>query len=128
MDILNVILGGTEDNRLLLKLDMLPQNVEECCVFLSRSNDKEVQFELVWQLRVPVYLDHSIVFHSRKSKLLDLRGNGGWEEHTLPILRHFLCDSFDLICEAQLEQAIGFIVDHHLHLSQCEASLVDAVH
>ena len=65
MQVLNVVLGGAENDRLLTLLNTLSQDVHQAGLFLCRTNNKEVQLELVTQLRVLVDLDHAIVLHTR---------------------------------------------------------------
>ena len=50
MQVLDMILSGTEHYRLLSCFDSLTQGVEQGCVFLARSDHKNVEFQLVAQL------------------------------------------------------------------------------
>ena len=128
VQVFNVVLSGTENYSLLAFFDMLSENVKKSGIFFTGTHDKEMQLELIWKLRVFVDLDHSIVFHSWKRELFDLRRNSGGKKHALPIGGHFLSDGLNLICETQLEETISLIVDDHLDLGQSQPSLVNAVH
>ena len=47
VEVLDMVLRCTEDNRLLLVLNMLPQDIEESRVFFSTPDHEKVQFELI---------------------------------------------------------------------------------
>ena len=50
VQVLDMVLGRTEHNRLLVQLDVLPQDVEESGFLLGRSDHVEVEFQLIGQL------------------------------------------------------------------------------
>ena len=62
--VLDVVLGGTEHDRALVLPHMLSQSVKERRVFLTRPYAVEVKLKLVRELRVPVDLHHSVIFHA----------------------------------------------------------------
>ena len=47
MQVLDVVLGGTENNSLLAFGDALSENVEQTSFFLGGSHDKEMKLQLV---------------------------------------------------------------------------------
>ena len=71
VQVLDVILGGTEDNSLLALGDAFSQDVEQTSFLFGRSDHKEMELQLVRQLGVSVNLHHAVVLHTREGELFN---------------------------------------------------------
>ena len=61
-------------------------------------------------------------------QLLDRPRNRGGEEDGLPFVRHLAQDRLDVVDEAHVEHAVGFIEDHHLDLIELQTFALEVIH
>ncbi len=77
-----------------------------------------MNLELIRELAVSIYLDHSVVLDAGQCKVFNLARDSSTKKKGLSIVWHAGSDFFQLLCKTHFEKPITFIINYHLDLAQ----------
>jgi hypothetical protein len=122
---IRAVLGAAEDEH-LLPVARLHQVREELAlpVLVHRVRDLPDQLD---RHVAPRDFDRDGVLHEARGELSHLVRKGRREEQVLPLERQELEDAADVVDEAHVEHAVGFVEDEDLHLAQVDRLLLDVI-
>ena len=126
--VLDMVSGGSKNNCLFTSLDPFSKSVHQRRLFFNWTDYKKVNLELIWELAVTIYLNHSIVFDASQGKVFHFTWDSSTKEKRLSIVWHASSNFFQLLCETHFEEPIALIVNNHLDIAQLKTGLLYAVH
>ena len=125
--LVGVALGAGEDHR-LLHLGAGQQVLEQCRLVVQVIGPQQLLLDVGVAVGVVGDLDAlGIVLQDLVGQATDLTGEGRADHHGLAAGRQGFGDALDVLDEAHVQHAVGFVQDQHLDLAQDGLAAVEVV-
>ena len=121
-----IALGAREDHGLVHGL-VGQQMVQQLVLVLQAVGQVQALFDVVVAVGVRGHFDVHGIAGQALSQLAHMTGEGGAEHQGLTLGRRALHDGFDVIDEAHVQHAVGFVQDQHFQVVQHRSAGVQVV-